>query len=186
MVPRLIPVTQYAGRVSRAAADAIDGRLRRNGYVRPAERRLAGEGDRLLLDPVEAGLAKASMRGDGYGRIAAYVQLEGPAVAQEGIEACFRALQARHPYLRRAVARTPRGLALVPEDGPLPTVEHELAEDMCVEDLWKEIERRPLRRRSPSKISRRCYKARPSGCEPHFEPSRALARPGPPRQAEHP
>ena len=136
---RLTAVSQYAGRAGRAgraATDAIAERLRRTGYVSPGDRGLAGEGDRLLLDPVEAGLAKASMRGEGYGRIAAYVRLEGPSIAQDGIESCLRALQARHPYLRRAIARTPLGLALVPHDGPIPTVEHQLAEDMCVEDLW--------------------------------------------------
>jgi hypothetical protein len=103
------------------------------------------EQDLLLLDSMEAGLAKASMRGEGYARIAAYLGLEGPAVEREGMEACLAALQARHPYLRRTVVRTPLGLALRPLLGPLPIVEHELSSPLQIETLWRSIEARALR-----------------------------------------
>lgn len=150
MISRIGPVvTKHASRAADAAANAVGERLRRRGYVTPAERALARETDRILLDPVEAGFVKASMHGQGYGRIAAHVRLEGPIVTQAALQSCLRALQARHPYLRRAVAKTPLGLALVPHDGPIPLVEHAFDGDLNVEELWKKLERRSLRPGEP-------------------------------------
>ncbi len=135
----------YASRAKQAVAGAARGRLLRGGYATPSQRGEAMERDFLLLDSMEAGLAKASMRGEGYARIAAYVGLEGPAIEREAMEACLSALQARHPYLRRTVVRTPLGLALEPLRGPLPIVEHELSSSLQPETLWRTIEARALR-----------------------------------------
>ena len=127
------------------AADSIGRRLRPRNYVGPAQREQAMESDVLLLDLMEAGLANASMLGAGYGRIAMHVTVEGPEVKQEAVQACLALMQQRHPYLRRAVERTPLGLAFVPFDGPIPFFFREFREGGSFEDLWNDIEARPLR-----------------------------------------
>ena len=135
----------YASRAKRAVAGNARVRLLRRGYATPSQRGRAMERDYLLLDSMEAGLARASMRGEGYVRIAAYLGLVGPGVEHEALKACLSTLQARHPYLRRTLVRTPLGLALKPLGGPLPIVEHELSSELQVDTLWREIEARPLR-----------------------------------------
>lgn len=135
----------YASRAKDAVSGARAGRLGRGRYVKPARRGEAGEEELLLLDAMETGFAKASMLGGGFGRVATYARLRGPAVDAEALAACLVALQARHPYLRRCIAETRRGLVFAPWKGRIPMLQHQASSDLDIDRFWRRIESRPLR-----------------------------------------
>ncbi len=136
---------RYTSLASRAVRRAVKERLDRNRCVGPAKRGEAGEEDALLLDAMESGFARASMLGGGFGRVATYARLRGPAVDSEALAACLAALQARHPYLRRCIAETRRGLVFAPCKARIPVLEHEACSDLDIDRFWRRIESRPLR-----------------------------------------
>lgn len=136
---------QYLSRTQRAVTELMPTRAGNAGYVSPDRRAGAGEGDALRLDAMETGFAKTAMLGGGFGRIATYMRLDGPAVQPQALAACLSALQARHPYLRRCIERTRRGLAFAPMEMPIPVLQHEARGDLDIDQLWRRVECRPLR-----------------------------------------
>lgn len=128
---------------------AFDEAAMRLGYASPRSRACAKEEQLLLLDSLEAGLARSSMSMAGNGRLAALIRVEGPEIQQEALVAAVATLRDRHPLLRRAIVRTRFGLALAPCDAASTVVVTSTDDDEGWRDAWREIEALPLREGSP-------------------------------------
>lgn len=119
------------------------------GYAAPSARAQASEDQFLLLDSMEAGLARASMSMAGCGRLGALIRVEGPEIDQESLVAAVATLRQRHALLRRTLKRTRLGLALAPCDvASFVSVTVSDADDGWRE-AWREIEALPLLEGSP-------------------------------------
>lgn len=126
------------------ALRTIDAAASRLGYVPPRRREGAREEHLLLLDSMEAGLARASMTMQGYGRIAALARIEGPELDEASLERALVSLRRRHRLLRRSVRRTLLGLALAPCRTLSPVSVRTTDDDEGWRTLWAELEAKPL------------------------------------------